>query len=340
MRLCRQQGIYFMITTARSIQLPVGPQCANKAADVSVIQQLLNHALEREPRFQSSGIKKLVVDGKCGPLTRNAIQAYQVKVLGWSAKAVDGVVQPGCKTWKSLNGNVSSTTQIKVTNVARPLSRIEGYAAFRQGAEPWGSKTLGDGAHTIHQWGCAMCTLTMAATVIGSPTETWPDNLRPADLNPSLTNGILCKAGAFCGSSLNMPRAANALGMTYEEYGKATPTKPEDVTIIQERVQSGYPVAAQVAYGDSATGRHWILIVKHHSDGSFGCIDPAYGASITLSSRQGSFGKHQGSKNSETVARGVLYGFGNGGSPHQQQYVVVRFACLSPAAGGFCSFSN
>jgi hypothetical protein len=329
-----------MLAKTRSIQLPVGPHCTNKAADVSVIQQLLNDALEREPRFQSSGIKKLVVDGKCGPLTRNAIQAYQVRVLGWSDKAVDGVVQPGCKTWKSLNGNISSTNQIKVTNVARPPGRIEGYAAFRQGAEPWGSKTLGDGAHTIHQWGCAMCTLTMAATAIGSPTDAWPDNVRPADLNPSLTNGILRKAGAFSGSSLNMPRAANALGMTYEEYGRATPTKPEDVTLIQEHIQSGYPVAAQVAYGGSTMGRHWLLIVKRHSDRSFGCIDPAYGASVTLSSEPTSFGKHSSSKKSETIARGVLYGFGNGGSPNQQQYVVVRFACLSPAAGGFCSSSE
>lgn len=336
----RQLGIYFMTTKARSIQLPVGPQCANKAADVSVIQQLLNDALQRESGFQSSGIKKLVVDGKCGPLTSKAIQAYQVKVLGWSGRAVDGVVQPGCKTWKSLNGNVGSTNQIKVTNVARPSGRIEGYTAFRQGAEPWGSTTLGDGTHTIHQWGCAMCTLTMAATAIGSPTEAWPDNLRPADLNPSLTNGILRKARAFSGSSLNMPLAANALGMTYEEYGKATPTKPEDVTIIQEHVQSKYPVAAQVAYGGSTTGRHWILIVKRHSDGSFGCIDPAYGASVTLSSSATSSGKKPVSKKSETVAQGVLYGFGNGGSPHQQEYMVVRFACLSPAAGGFCSSSD
>jgi hypothetical protein len=230
--------------------------------------------------------------------------------------------------------------QIKVRNVPTTPSKVEGYSAFKQGREPWGSTHLGEGTRTIHQWGCAMCTLTMTATAIGSPTDAWPVNLRPANLDPSIANTILRKARAFSGSSLNMPRAANALGMTYKEYGKATPTKPEDVTIIQEHIQSGCPVAAHVAYGGSARGRHWILIAKHHSGGSFGCVDPAYGDKVNLTSRPTSFGKDPHSKKSEMITGGVLYGSGNGGSPHQQQYVVVRFACLSPAAGGVCSSSG
>jgi peptidoglycan hydrolase-like protein with peptidoglycan-binding domain len=329
-----------MVTKARSIRFPVGQQGVNKAEDVCVIQQLLNEALLRETKFQSAGIKKLSVDGKCGPLTRKAIQAFQEKVLGWSGNAVDGTVHPGRKTWQSLNGNVSSTAQIKVTSVAGRPNTIEGYSVFKQGDKEWGKEHLGCGDHTIHQWGCAMCTLTMAATLIGSPTDDWPENLRPSNLNPSVTNGILRKARAFSGSSLNMPRAANALGMTYEEYGKATPTKPEDVAIIQANVQAGYPVAANVAYGGSTTGRHWILIVKRHSDGSFGCIDPAYGSGVQLTSNPTCSGAGLASKKKETIARGVLYGFGNGGSPNQQQYVVVRFACLSPAVGGFCASSE
>jgi peptidoglycan hydrolase-like protein with peptidoglycan-binding domain len=326
-----------MATKARSIQFPVGQQGINKAEDVSVIQQLLNEALVREIKLQSNGIKKLNIDGKCGPLTRTAIQAFQENVLGWSGKAVDGTVHPGRKTWRSLNGNVTSPAQIKVTNVPRKPASIEGYSVFRQGDKEWGKEHLGNGDHTIHQWGCAMCTLTMAATLIGSPTKDWPENLRPSSLNPSVTNAILRKAGVFSSSSLNMPKAANALGMTYDEYGKATSTKPEDVAIIQANVQAGHPVAANVAYGGSTTGRHWILIVKRNSDGSFECIDPAYGSDVQLRSNPTCSPPGLVSKKRSTIARGVLYGSGNGGSPNQQQYVVVRFACLSPAAGGFCA---
>jgi hypothetical protein len=325
-----------MVTKARSIRFPVGQEGVNKAEDVSVVQQLLNEALGREIKFQSTGIKKLRVDGNCGPLTRKAIQGFQEKVLGWSGKAVDGTVHPDRKTWQSLNGNVSTPAQIKVTNVPRKPGTIEGYSAFKQGDKEWGKEHLGNGDHTIHQWGCAMCTLTMAATLIGSPTEDWPENLRPSKLNPSVTNGILRKARAFSGSSLNMPKAANALGMSYEEYGKVKPTKPADVAIIQANVQAGYPVAANVAYGGSTAGRHWILIVRRHSDGSFGCIDPASGSGVELTSNPTCSGAGLPSKKKQAIARGVLYGFGNGGSTNQQQYVVVRFACLSPAVGGFC----
>jgi len=326
-----------MVTRARSIEFPVGKEGLNKVEDVSVIQSLLNEALERESKFQSAGIKKLNVDGKCGPLTRKAIQVYQEKVLGWSGSAVDATVHPGRTTWKKLNGNIGSSQEIKMANVSTRPNIIEGYSVFRQGDKPWGSEYLGNGDHTIHQWGCAMCTLTMAASVIGSPTAEWPENLRPRNLNPSLTNGILRKARAFSGSSLDMPKAANALGMSYEEYGKATATKAEDVAIIQAQIQNGYPVAGQVAYGGSTTGCHWILIVKRHVDGSFGCIDPAYGAAVKLSSKPARSGAGRGIKKAEPMPQGVLYGYGNGGSTSQQQYVVVRFACLSPAVGGFCS---
>jgi peptidoglycan hydrolase-like protein with peptidoglycan-binding domain len=325
-----------MTTKARSTQFPVGKEGLNKAEDVRVIQQLLNEALGREIKFQSAGIKKLSVDGKCGPLTRRAIQAYQEKVLVWSGRAVDATVHPGGATWNSLNGNIRSAQQIKVTTVSTRPKTIDGYSVFRQGDGKWGSERLGDGDHTFHQWGCAICTLTMAASLIGSPTADWPGNLRPSNLNPSLTNGILRKARAFSGSSLDMPKAANALGMSYDEYGKATATKPEDVAIIQAHIQRG-PVAAHVAYGGRTKGCHWILIVKRHADGSFGCIDPAYGAGVKLTSNPTCSGVRPVSKKPETIARGVLYGFENGGSPNQQQYVVVRFACLSPAVGGFCS---
>lgn len=37
-----------------------------------------------------------------------------------------------------------------------------------------------------------------------------------------------------------------------------------------------------------------------------------------------------------SIEKGVLFGWGRGGSNEQQKYVVVRFALLAPASGGFC----
>jgi hypothetical protein len=287
-------------------------------------------AVKHQGRFQSAGKKEIVVDGKCGPLTLKAIQACQQKLSGWSRGAVDATLYPGEMTWRKLDGNVSSTQDIKVANVARAPKIIKGYSVFRQGDEAWGSEYLGNGVRTIHQWGCAVCTLTMAASLIGNPTTDWPEDLRPRDLNPSLTNRILRNANAFYGSRLDMPKAANALGMTYEEYGKAAAIKQSDVNIIQMQLQNQHPVAAHVAYGGSTTGCHWILIIQRHVDGSFGCIDPAYGAAVKLTTKAGPSATGSGKKRTEPMPQGVLYGFGNGGSRIQQQYVVVRFACLSP----------
>src|SRR5271157_3696907 len=159
-----------MTSRARGIELPVGRDGQNKSEDVRIIQQLLNEAREREKKLQSAGIKTLKVDGECGPLTIRAIQNYQEKALGWSGKVVDATVHPGGKTWKSLNGNILKGIKV-ATVTTRPKTIIDGYTAFRQGDKAWGPEILGNGNHTIHQWGCAMCTLTMAATAIGSPTN-------------------------------------------------------------------------------------------------------------------------------------------------------------------------
>jgi hypothetical protein len=292
-------------------------------------------AVEHQGKFQPAGIKKLLVDGKCGPLTLKAIQAYEQKLSGWSGGAVDATVHPGETTWRKLNGKVGSTQEIKVANVAKAPKIIKGYSVFRQGDKAWGSEYLGNGDRAIYQWGCAMCTLTTAASLIGNPTSDWPEDLRPRDLNPSIANGILRNANAFYGSRLDMPKAASALGMTYEEYGKAAAINPNDVSIIQMQLQNRYPVAAHVAYGGSTTGCHWILIIQRHADGSFGCIDPANGAAVRLTTKAELSATSAGKKRTEPVPQGVLYGFGNGGSRIQQQYVVVRFACLSPAVGKF-----
>lgn len=325
-----------MATSARSLKLPVGREGKNLSEDVQVVQQLINAALKREPKFQATGIKPLVEDGDCGTLTINAIQTYQEKVLGWTGIAVDATVTPNRTTWKSLNGNVNSTQQISKQQVIKPPETVAGFKAFKQGDPQWRSEKLGEGTLSIWGAGCAMCTLTMAATVIGSPTKHWPADLLPKDLTPPKVNEILRKSGAFSGSSLAMPKAAEALGMSYYEFGRTKDTKPEDVSIIDAALQSGYPVAANVDFKGSSAGDHWILIVKKYSGGTYGAIDPAYGTEMKLTSSPACSMGGPGFTRTENIRRGVLYGLNMGGTADQQQYVVIRFAVLEPAFGNMC----
>jgi hypothetical protein len=328
-----------MATEARSIKLSVGRNGVNNGKDVMVVQTLLNAALEREPKLKATGIKKLETNGECDAKTIAAIQAFQEKVMGWSGRAVDATVDPKRATWKALNGNVASVGQVKKV-VAPPPTEVAGYKAFKQGDAQWRAGQLGEGSRTIWGHGCALCSLTMAATVIGSPTKPWleyRDDLEPKNLTPPHANAILRKAGAFNGSSLIMPRAAEALGMSYEEYGRAKDLKPEDVALIDCHLTYGYPVAANLDYKGSAAGDHWILIVQRFGDYTFGSIDPSYGRELRLTAHpQCAPGTPQFTRE-ENIKRGVLYGLGMGGTASQQQYVVVRFALLSPASGGICS---
>jgi hypothetical protein len=325
-----------MATSARSLKLSVGREGKNLSEDVKLVQQLLNMALKREPKFQTTGIKQLVEDGDCGPLTINAIQVYQEKVMGWSGNAVDATVSPNKATWKSLNGNVDSTRQIRKQKVTTPPETVAGYKAFKQGDPQWRSEKLGEGSLSIWGFGCALCTLTMAATVIGSPTKYWPADLLPRDLTPPKANDIITKSGGFSNSSLYMSKAAEALGMSYNEFGRTRDTKPEDVSIISDAIASGYPVAANVDYHNSKEGDHWILIVKKYSGSIFGAIDPSYGSEVMLTGSPVSTKDGPQFTRTENIKRGVLYGLNMGGTKDQQQYVVVRFAVLEPAFGNMC----
>ncbi len=76
--------------TARSITASVGVKGENKAADVRVVQTLL----------------EIVVDGDCGPKTKNAIKDFQRQN---DIKPVSGLVEPAATTWNKLAG-VSDNT--------------------------------------------------------------------------------------------------------------------------------------------------------------------------------------------------------------------------------------
>ncbi len=83
----------------RSIQQPVGDgqKAKNLYDDVVTIQQLLNDITPANGGPNSP----LKVDGICGPKTKGAIQAFQLKHFGW--KLADSRVDPAGATLKKMN---------------------------------------------------------------------------------------------------------------------------------------------------------------------------------------------------------------------------------------------
>jgi hypothetical protein len=96
------------------ITASVGISATNLANDVSVIQDALN----RVSPDQGGPSPLLVIDGACGPKTKNAIQQFQLKQFGWSG--ADGKINPGGQTITRLNVLVGGT--------GRPTDSDKGYA--------------------------------------------------------------------------------------------------------------------------------------------------------------------------------------------------------------------
>ena len=82
---------------ATQISASVGLKGVNRKDDVEKIQKLLN----KIPKKDGGPDPKLKVDGKAGPKTNGAIQAFQLKHFGWSG--ADGRVDPGKQTLAKLN---------------------------------------------------------------------------------------------------------------------------------------------------------------------------------------------------------------------------------------------
>ncbi|MFV8781673.1 hypothetical protein ACNKU7_04545 [Microbulbifer sp. SA54] len=303
------------------ISAKVGHRAANRRNDVIVVQELLNSAVRRFPVL-NGGSGALAVDGDCGALTLNAIEAFQRKVLHFNYP--DRVVDPGGKTWKKLNANIESPQQ--VTNSSQswnfqsvvkwldeqvPQSVIDQYSfferslldlfsgdevqgnsaavapavtPFRQGDERWGKKPLGFGGGTIHGYGCAMTSLTMAATYLGSRTKYWPAGQQPDKLTPLIVNNILKSSNAFTKGSyiLWIVGGAKALGMTGQDSGIGQELAQEAVHSIDACLKEGGLVLAHVDYKKDWVGDHWILITQKRSNGEYVAIDPAYGKALAL----------------------------------------------------------
>lgn len=321
---------------ARSISAPVGAKGGNLSADVRTIQELLNAALANNKKFKASGIERLAEDGDIGPKTIAAIRAYQESVLGWRGNAADGTVQPNRTTWKSLNGNVGGSRGEQSSKDAAPSTMMAGYVMFKQG--DYKSTSLGSGSLNVSGHGCALCTLTMAATAIGTSTKHWPKNLSPRDLTPPKANDIIKAAGGFNGSLLKMGVAAEALGMSYDEFGRTKDLKASAVSFIESNLAAGNPVAGHVDYKSSNVGDHWILIVSRNANATFDAIDPATGRLVKLTKApMSSPNDPKGGPRTDAISKGVLFGWGQGGSANQLKYVVVRFGLLAPVGGGYCA---
>jgi hypothetical protein len=320
-----------------SIQNPVGRYGLNKpSSDVGVIQSLINSNLDANAAFKASGIGKLTVDRSCGPRTIAAIEAFQKTVLKWSGPSVDGTVNPGRATWKALNGNVPDSSSIKPQPTG-PLT-VSGFSVFKQGN--YKDKLGSQAEKSIAGYGCALCTLAMAATLIGSRTKHWPENLAPKDLTPPIANRILASAGVFSGYSLVMDKAANALGMDYDGVGSAAnQLKPEYIDAIDWHLSTKNPIACHVDFKASkkegvasSEGDHWILLIGRSGDGTYSAIDPAYGTVMKLASNRNQTVNNARYAETAEDRKGILFGYkGSGGAADQEKYIVVRFALLAPA---------
>lgn len=372
--------------TMMGINLSVGTGGFNFYQDTVIVQELLNEHLMGNGRFRAALDKQLTmigqiltVDGDCGPLTEGAIRAFQISVMRKSPTWADGRVDPGGKTWKALNGTVEicdvpsmALTPNLQGAVGASLGQVMNYQMFRQGqftaelghrydSNQDGVTNEHDAFATIKSQGCCLCTLTMAATVIGKRVQPyWPTGVTPANLTPHEANIICHKGGAQGPGGLDMPKACELLGMRGTHYGYGSASIPADsVNIIRSHLAGGNPVAVHVDYRDRfrrgqriihTAGDHWVLIVATQGGvRQFTAIDPASGTKMwftsnnTLNLRAQELAAQEmlqdmGGGGTTTFRPGALYGIASSpGTTSEEQrdkqnkYVVVRFMTLFPA---------
>jgi hypothetical protein len=290
----------------------------NLAADVMIIKELLNKALKDKPKFAATGLTPFVVDGSETGVG-DAIKKYQMIVLGWSSQRSDGRVDPNGGTWRSLNGNVESAAAIS-------LGSFGGYTCFRQGA--FDMKLGNSTTETFAASGCAVTSLSMAATLLGHRTTHWPADIEPKDLTPPIVQTILRAAGAFQGAGVIFDKAIPALGMTLKAgYGRFAETLDgSEIVHIDVHLLSGKPVILHVDWSGGSGGDHFILCVSMNGDDTYNILDPATGGKMLMTSaRQGVYTVNARSleKDRET---GVLWGVkGMGNSANQTKYICTAF---------------
>lgn len=139
--------------------------------------------------------------------------------------------------------------------------------------------SLGNGdRRTIAEAGCFLTSLAMASETL--TTKKW---------DPLTANAQVKKAGAFSGPALEMPEAAQALGLTVTWRGALSSgnaqAKHEQ---MRAHIEAGHAAVACVDLGPGSTsgvseGDHFILVYGAGPHGTFYGVDPAGGHTVTLS---------------------------------------------------------
>lgn len=352
---------------AAPIGLAVGVKGINRYGDTKTVQLLLNEHYLGNPAFQAemdgSAGGLLVEDGDCGNRTNSAITSFQVVVMKKSRSWADGTVDPGGQTWKALNGNVNSTSDISPTYISDQVQAAVGdalgncgpYIPFKQGdygatighARDTNADGVIDGndqQKTIASIGCCLCTFTMAATAIGGRGAHWPANVAPQDLTPLIVNQIFKNAGVYISNYLiNTFAAPGVLGMSSSQFGFSAQDgyvqiPHNSLDLIQAHMAQGWPVAAQVDYYGGETGDHWVLLTKPvQADlAVVEALDPASGGRMWF--HPYGFMNDRYHNDLGGARRGCLFGIGGptGETHHsrrekQAKYIVQRFILLAPS---------
>ncbi|WP_105103031.1 peptidoglycan-binding domain-containing protein [Microbulbifer pacificus] len=222
------------------------------------------------------------------------VSTLSVKASEWSSSSIQSwlneqIPQSVIQQYHDVDRRLNILSARPATRLAKlpnqsGSTKDRSVIAFRQGDERWGASKLGFGNGTIHQYGCTMTSLTMAATYLGSANSHWPENMQPSQLTPLVANEILKKAQAFQPGTVNMyvTLGAKALGMEGKDSGVGIRIQQSDLQSIDHCLQKGGLVLAHVDYKKDWIGDHWILISRKNSQGEYQAIDPTYGKHMIL----------------------------------------------------------
>lgn len=95
-----------------SISASVGKRCSNRAADVEIVQELLNRCIGR-----MTPLRPVRVSGFCDARTIELIEEFQRRVL--HDEQPDGRVEPGGRVMWTLNAQAPSATAV-IEGIALP----------------------------------------------------------------------------------------------------------------------------------------------------------------------------------------------------------------------------
>lgn len=216
----------------------------------------------------------------------------------------------------------------RILGIKKPLiTTIEDrkVTSFSQTDNRWGSSTLGNGkgaSATLKASGCALVSLTMAATYLGAVTSHWPKNIKPSQLDPTKVNSIFKKAGVFTKNSYSLFIAggAKALGMKGVDSGRGQKLTSSHLQIIDNCLRQGGLVMLHVDYKKDSEGDHWVLLTQKNATGEYTAIDPAYGKEIIFAKTP---------ETGSAIKNVLLYGKVQKGAKNVGGYKVVRYVTLT-----------